>query len=190
MELTPERIVSDTNKALFQFLKKGDVSVLTAGIAVILPKKVGEDKFSFLPCILSDNGEAQYIGPEDYFDIIIYHRVLSMVPVLKPTQYGRSNNLYSTRMTMTMVVFIDMTKIGKLPHNLASEIILQMPKSFIFNSQSTNITVVQINTNSLQVFQEEFNGSTPYFLRPEQSIFRINYQIEGNLNAGCLNSCK
>ena len=188
MAINLESIVSLTNQKMKDLLKAVTSNVLAEGVAVILPVRRQELSF-FLPMVVNDQGKAIYIGPEDHKDVTIYHRVLSIAPSTKPVQYGRTNARQAVRVTMGMVVFFKIAKVRQLPHNLSMIMMGGLPSTIKFNSDEARLTSVSVNTNSLQVFQEEFNGSQAYFLHPDTAMFRISYVLDGNLDIDCVNSC-
>jgi hypothetical protein len=58
----------------------------------------------------------------------------------------------------------------------------QLLKDLTF--RAANINVKDINLNDMQVFMEEFQNM-PFFLKPEQFLFKINYTIESAFLKKC-----
>lgn len=189
MAITLEHITNAANQRIAQILKPITSSFRLAGIAVILPRR-SQDRTDFLPLVINDKGEASYIGPEDRYDIQTYHRVLQITPQVSTSNFGRKNTRQILRVQMTLVVFLNIRKTRQLPHNISVLLTEGIPSRLALpDGLEVTLNGLQINTNSLQVFQEEFNGSQSYFLHPDQAMFRINYIMEGNIDTDCLNSC-
>jgi len=189
-----KKIVAFINDHLPDVLPSANVKIV--GIAQQLPRLNGE-KIELLPSFVDDNGEGQYVGPDDDFDVIIYHRVNGI-------NVGKGNikdsfgdaNLYDTNVArMSMVVFgkRDLLKMSNddlaiylqaaMPEAATKEMLKQM--SF----RAANINAKDINLNDMQVFMEEFQNMQ-FFLKPDQFLFKLNYTIESAFLKKCFKKCE
>lgn len=186
-------IVNYINQTLDQQLLNDDCfsNKKVIGLAQSLPKTNG-DKIQLLPSYVDNDGEAQYVGPEDDYDLIIYHRINS-IPIGKATNlraYGDTRQLDANVAKVALVVFGRRDKLKLTNDELAILLQAAMPeaatKELLTELQftSTNINLTEIVLNDLQVFQEEFQN-VEYFLKPEQFLFKINYQIESAFLKEC-----
>lgn len=133
-----------------------------------------------MPAEINENGECTYVGPDDLNDASIYHRLDSMTLIPADRKSFQKNNTY--KVVMSMYVFARRDKICQSADELALSIQLNMPDSVSLpeNIKKVSINIVSVNLNSLQVFRDEFVGYD-YFLKPEQFLIKVNYQIESIL---------
>lgn len=165
-------------------------------IAQALPRKNGK-KLEYLPSYVDNDGEAKYVGAEDDFDLIIYHKINS-IDVSKATVnkgFGDDTGYQGNVARMSMIIFGRRDKL-KLTNDdlslyLQSNIPEAVTKQLLVELQfkAANININSIVLNDLQVFQEEY-PSFEFFLKPEQFLFKINYTIESAYLKRCFNNCK
>jgi hypothetical protein len=182
-------IVDFVNGALKEELPASNALVI--GIAQQLPRTNGE-KIELLPSYVDNNGEAVYVGPDDDYDLIIYHKINS-ITVSKGNikdSYGDDNLFDINVARIGMVVFGKRDVLKMSNDDLAIYLHAAMPvaaskqllKDLTF--RAANINVKDINLNDMQVFMEEFQNM-PFFLKPEQFLFKINYTIESAFLKKC-----
>ena len=166
------------------------------GIAQGMPRTNG-DKIEIFPSYVNDDGEGVYVGPDDDFDLITYHKVNSIIASkgrLK-SSYGDDglHDVHSAR--ISLVVFGRRDKLRMSNDEVAVQIHSLFPeaatKEMIKSMQlrAANINVKDINLNDMQVFAEEYQN-VPFFLKPEQFLFKLNYNIESAFLKRCFtNKC-
>jgi hypothetical protein len=165
------------------------------GIAQLLPRREN-DKLELLPCYVSNNGDAQYVGPDADYDYLAYHRCLG-ITVAKAnvnTGYGDAKGYDANSTRMSYVVFCCKNKIEKSNDEIAlfiqANFIEALEKENLQDLQlkACNIKITDIVLNDLQVFNEEFQG-VEYFLKPEQFLLKVNYTIESAFDKKCFKNC-
>lgn len=189
-------IVDYINKTLNEELFAGDCfsNRKVIGLAQSLPKNSGE-KIQLLPSYVNNDGEANYVGPEEDYDLIIYHRITSiLVTRANLKAYGDTRQLDANVAKIGLVVFGRRDKLKLTNDELAILLQASMPQAATkeilkqLQFQAANINLTEIVLTDLQVFQEEFQNVT-YFLKPEQFLFKINYTIESAFLKECFKKC-
>ncbi len=164
-------------------------------IAQSLPRRNG-DNIELVPSYVNEKGEAQYVGPEDDYDLIFYHRI-NGITVGKAGNfkgYGDDRQVDANIARISMVVFGRRDKLKLTNDELAIHIQANIPeaatKDLLGQLQffAGNINITDIILNDLQVFNEEFQGFT-FFLKPEQFLFKVNYTIESAFLKKCFKKC-
>jgi hypothetical protein len=163
------------------------------GIAQSMVRFNGENK-ELLPSYVCEKGEAHYLGPDDDFDIIIYHRVnsLAVQKGIINKGFGDSKGYDVNTARMSLVVFGRRDKLRLTNDELAIYLQSAIPEaasSDLMDSlqlKACNINVNDIILNDLQVFNEEFQN-IDYFLAPEQFLFKINYSNDSAFLKECYN---
>ncbi len=165
------------------------------GITQSIVRKKG-DAFEYVPSYIDDKGEIKYIGVDDSFDIMIYHKVntISVSKANVNKGYG-DNTAYDANVArMSMIVFGQRNKLMLSNDDLSIYLQSSMPEAVskkLLNElqfKAANINISDIVLNDQQVFQEEYQGF-PFFLKPEQYLFKINYTIESAFLKKCFNTC-
>lgn len=182
-------INTQLNTALLSDAKYSNKSIIE--IAQSLPRDA-EKGLQLLPSYVDNNGEAVYVGPDDDFDYIGYHRVNNWTPAKSATlkAFGDAKSVDVNLVRMSYVVFGRRDKLQLSNDELAFYLQMAFPealdKSLITSLQlkACNINITDIILNDLQVFQEEFQG-IEFFLKPEQFLFKINYTIESAFLKKC-----
>jgi hypothetical protein len=160
------------------------------GIAQSLPRSKGE-RLEVLPSVVDHAGEARYLGPDDDFDLMTYHRV-NGIAVTKGTGKGfgddRAADVDVAR--LSLVVFGRREQLQQSNDELAVLIRAAFPETAdrplreLLKFYACNININDIILNDLQVFAEEYRG-IEYFLKPDQFLFKINYTIESAFLKKC-----
>lgn len=158
-----------------------------------LAKRERGDKSQVWPAYW-DGEEYQFAGVDEDYDLIIYHRQLSMTSAVVPGGYGDSVGHIKNSVKMCMVVFGSHQVIGHSSDELALHIQAMMPGMFKPETlkptqlRSTSINITDIVLNEEQVFNEEYK-SVDYFIKPEHIYFKVNYTIESTFDKNCFNKC-
>lgn len=165
------------------------------GICQSLARKE-EQALQLFPSYVDNDGEAQYVGPDSDFDLIIYHRVniitISKAPNLRAFGDTRQNDANTAR--MSLVVFGVREKLQLTNDELAILMQASFPEAVTdklrkeLQFQSCNINLSDIVLNDMQVFEEEFKN-VQFFLKPDQFLFKVNYTIESAFLKECFKKC-
>ena len=166
------------------------------GLAQILPRMQEENKLEYVPSVVDNEGNAEYIGPEDDNDIIIYHRCTGITvgkAILKT--FGDNKPMDSNIAKMCLVVFGRRDHLQMTNYELAIYIQAAFPEAATkeilgeLQFRAANINISEIILNDLQVFSEEFTNVV-FFLKPDQFLFKVNYTIESAFLKACFtNEC-
>jgi hypothetical protein len=159
------------------------------GLARTVTRKQGSESQT-LPCVVSKDGEATYIGIDNDFSVIVYHRNPS-ITTGRSTRPGTGDGLSDLVNTyqMAMIVFIDHEKAKLYPEELFLFLQANIPDAIKFDPYKTIfIRTTNIILNSQLVFAAEYAG-TDFFLPAEKSLFQINYTIESTFKKDCFAKC-
>lgn len=148
-----------------------------------------------LPGFVDDNGEIKYVGPDDEYSVIIYHKIntVGFGKIVKQG-YGDSTGVNTNLARMSMVVFGKRNELKLTNAEMALKLQAIFPESADKNLlqqlqfKKCSITTNDVVLNNLQVFQEEYQG-VGYFLKPEQFLLKLNYQIESAFLKECFTTC-
>ena len=165
------------------------------GIAQAMPRKEKND-IQLLPSYVDNNGEGQYVGVDDDYSLIIYHKVNSVTvgKTASGGRYGDGTGYDAHVAKMSMVVFGRRDRLELTNDELAIYLQANVPDAVdapllkALQFKVANININDIVLNDLQVFQEEYQGFT-YFLKPEQFLFKLNYSIESAFLKKCFANC-
>jgi hypothetical protein len=147
-------------------------------------------KTETLPALVDKKGEGQYVGIDDKNSVIIYHKGGAMQVQTKPNSgVGDSAGDLVYTYTISMVILIDRKKLEMLPDEIALLIQANLKDQIkIQDYKSVIIRIQNIILNTQQVFSSEYQN-TVYKVKPSQSLFVINYQIESTFNKRCFAKC-
>lgn len=162
------------------------------GLCQLLPRALGNDKIEIIPSYVSESGEAVYVGPDDDYSLMIYHRVNTItVGKANLSTYGDNRQMDANIARMSMVVFGVRNELQMTNDELAVIIQASTPQAATrevlttLDFRACNININEIILNDMQVFSEEYQNSVSFFLKPEQFLFKINYSIESTFLKGC-----
>lgn len=181
------------NNELDAFLKQFGSKKIVA-IAQSLPRQTNAG-LELLPSYVDEDGEAQYVGPDDEFDYIGYHRVNSVtVGKANLNKYGDARGINANVVKMSYVVFGRRDQLKLTNDELSFYLQINFPEAADSNMlkqlqlRACNINITDIILNDLQVFTEEFQR-IDFFLKPEQYLLKVNYTIESAFDRRCFNIC-
>lgn len=163
----------------------------TVGIAQSMVRP-GDKTLELLPCYVNNEGEGNYVGPDDDYNYIGYHRVNSLTATKANVNrgYGDGRGYDAHIIRMSYVVFGRRDILQMTNDELALQVQMNFPEALEhivleqLQLKACNINVTDIILNDLQVFQDEFQG-IQYFLKPEQFLFKVNYTIESAFLKKC-----
>lgn len=185
-------IVAEINEAVKGFLTGPSFAASSLnGIAYTFLK----EKELALPAVINDKGEAKYIGIDDKYNLIVYHRIITTTPSKKKAgQYGDGNKRTTITNKMSMVVFANREKLKITQEVLANYILASIPTNIdkeILSKESLSectIDVLDVNFNSSALYKREYLKDG--FFKPNQMFFEISYQIVYSFHSDCINTCK
>jgi hypothetical protein len=141
------------------------------------------------PYYFNADGEGIFVGPDDQFDFIAYHRANGLVVFPSQGQFGNGLQSLGLTASMSMTVFYNQKVICMSP----DEIALILMAKIIVPANIENVKGIFINLDSVSfdketIFASEYRA-LPYTLSAEQQLLRINYTLEGTFRKDCLNIC-
>lgn len=158
-------------------------------IAVDVSRVNNDDTKIIMPAVIIE-GEPKYVGIDDTYPIIIYHRILSSSYSPLVGSVGDGNKDMRQVTTVKMVVYGKRSalrlNIDELEGILVSGFPDSIPAALVAPLKLQYITVglQRSNLNSLEVFAQEYKG-VEVFIGAEDLLFSIEYQIESRFRKGC-----
>ena len=180
--------IAGINEQIAPLFKKWTGSQIH-GMAQSMNREAG-GKTETLPCLVDKKGEGIYIGIDDKYPVIIYHKAGQIIGTQKTgSGYGDSIADQVNTASISMVVFIDRKKIEMLPDEVAMMIQANLADGLkVKDYKSVTVRIQNIILNTQQVFASEYQN-TPYKIKSSQNLFVINYQIESTFNKRCFATC-
>lgn len=176
-------IVDEINKPLFAGVPRKKLIGIAEPIVV-----TDKGKARTMPTYIDNDGNAFYVGPDDDFDILLYHKCNGITVRSAAVSYGDENFIVNTA-RMSMIVFGRRDTLRMRSDEAAVYMQSVIPdKATTPVYMATNITVTDIVLATQQVFNGEFSGFD-FFVKPEQFLFRLNYNIESTFSKACFNTC-
>lgn len=153
--------------------------------------RIKDKKYEYLPAIVTESGDAQWITFDDIREMAVYHRIVnSSYDQIKDQSYGDGYDAFQHNYDLDLVVMADRKKVFVTPDVLEAAISSNIPlKISVPNADYINIRPVSANHNSRSVFGQEFVGGN-YFLKPEHILFSIRYRVELRYRKGCISLCQ
>lgn len=140
-----------------------------------------------LPGIVSKTGEIGYVGIDDRFETIIYHK-LSQITTRDSTvirSVGDARAASVNTFSLTMYVFIDETKTCIPADEVYLKILTGISESFMIEPyRSVLLRINSVILNTEQIFAAEYKG-TAFKLPATAVLFSISYTIEATFLKGC-----
>lgn len=147
-----------------------------------------------LPCVYQEGQDAKYVGIDDTFPIIIYHKLQRNTTQPAKTQFGDGDKTIKATTLLTMTVYADRNRIKLSPEDLESLILSgfsdEIPKTAYPSKGFSSIVVyhMETNFNAQGIFAQEYQN-VDFFLKPESILFQITYRIESQYRKDCLAIC-
>lgn len=143
-----------------------------------------------LPGLVNKDGEIKYVGIDDIYSIIIYHKLNSLSSTPKNNGRGDNPGDLTTSFGLSMIVYWDRKRYNKLPDEVVFIAQARLPQ-LIKDTDDVKLIKIKVgsaNFNSLQVFTQEYSG-TKFDLPPNANLMNLNYTIEATFNPACLPAC-
>lgn len=180
------KFIEDLNKK-FEGVIEG---TKTYGLTQSIIRTAGSEQ-EMLPGVVDRDGEITYVGIDDIYPVIIYHRNAGLTTsrVTQRQGFGDEYSDVVNTYQMAMIIFIDHKKTKLYPEELFLFLQSNMPDA-LKSEPYKQITIRTTNVilNSQLVFQAEYAG-TKFTLPAEKSLFQINYTIESIFKKECFAKC-
>ena len=165
------------------------------GLASLANYKEG-DKVLTAPVIMDNNYEPKWVGLDDTFPAIIYHRAVgvSYSQINNSSQFGRGVNKLQQTCDMLMIVFGKYERLKLTSEQFEALIAASFPdlveQELIapFKLDSMLVTLVGSNLVGAQVYAGEYGG-LPVYISAEDILFSVRYRIETQFRKNCFAIC-
>lgn len=153
-----------------------------------------EGKIETFPAVMNRNYEAESVGLNDTYPIVIYHKILSKSYTSQVSQVGNGNKNQIEKTEVKMVVYGKYSSLKMTAEELEALITVGFPDSISKSKisglklDSMTVTLSSSNLLSAQVFAEEYKGFD-MFLSSEDILFSVKYTIETRYRKGCFDIC-
>lgn len=166
------------------------------GIAYQVARESTEgEQLEVFPAIVEPEKDPRYIGVDDTYPLIIYHRVLSNTYAddAKQSQYGDGFSAQVCSTDMLMVVFAKRAALKLSADQLEALLVSGFPDQFVRSAtaemQLTAKATLQASTMDVfTVFAGEYRN-VKFFLGVEDILFSLKYKIESRYRKGCFKLC-
>jgi hypothetical protein len=163
------------------------------GITTVLARP-SDNGFEMLPAECDLNGNYSTVEPNDKFNIIIYHKVISNNYIREKKAYG-DIYVFRAQTEMQLAVIADSRKVKLSAEQIEPLIVYGLPlrlSDAIMQETgfaSSLITPLSSNMDKVMVFRQEY-PSTKYFLKPFHHFFSVRYRIETVFDKNCIDRCQ
>ncbi len=160
-------------------------------------EKDGENFYkSMRPAIFDNNGEGTSVDYDDTYPIQFYHRMVSPLKYLDMSQDGFGNPNSSNKEVAEMVLICmgSRTRVEAYNEDICAAIVNDLTRELTPTQlttlllQSATIEVGEVNLDSKQVFEQEYNG-VDFGLAPEDFMLSIRYNITTMYGKSCFTLC-
>lgn len=162
-----------------------------AGLCYLTPVKIeGQTLTAFVPAKIKTLNDYEIIAPDDKFNLITYHRLLSSQHQRDIDQFGAMRT--TSEMVLTVISFT--SKVNLIADQLEAlflagfPVAMSKPFTEALKMQSINVDVISSAFDNVSIFNTEYRGQT-YFLKPQTVMFQIRYRIEATYSKTCLTLC-
>lgn len=159
------------------------------GLAQTVIRVQGQER-ELLPGVVDKTGEIQYVGIDDLYSVIIYHKLNSIASTQTTKGVGDRPGDIQNNYSLSAFVYWDRKKYNKLPDELLLVIQARLPiiVKGLHDTKMLRIKPTGAITNSLQVFSQEYQGAK-FNLPANANLMRIDYTLESTFNPDCLKDC-
>lgn len=170
-------------KDLFKSFKNAKVY----GLAESVIRKQGSRE-DFLPCEIHKDGEANYIGIDDIYSVISYHKENSITVSIGKNANGDGIGDTVNTYQNTLIVYLDSKKTKLQPSELFLYIQSAFPEQIILKPYKLIfVRFANVILNTQVVYSAEYKVDSK--LSAHQHLFAINYNIESTHKKGCFDKC-
>lgn len=175
-------------------LSTSSFKVAQHGIAQLVPVN-DEDAQNSLPLLVSHYGSGEFVGIDQRYSIITYHRCLEKTYTNSTENFGRGNADKIENNRMRLVVYADRAALKRTPEQIADIIVAGLPgvlpRTFYTNKTGLNgaeVIPVLTEMDALTVWGNEYQGY-PYKMPMESCLIAIEYTAQVRFNASCIEDC-
>lgn len=165
-------------------------SIAIYGITELFTKTNKDNSTYTLPGIPDSKGEIKYVGIDDKYSLIIYHRLGVATQVEQSvSSYGDERSNIITTYNNSLFVYGDRKINCASQSNLLELIQTSLPDTLSISGYKNILTKINnANFNTKAIFNSEYSGASSQ-LKPEKMLIQLNYQIETTASKNCLKRC-
>lgn len=159
------------------------------GLAQTMIRIQGSER-EFLPCVVDKTGEGEYVGLDDVYSIIVYHKLNNISSSQTNKGMGDRFGDIQNNYTLSAFVYWDRKRCNKMPDELLLALQARTPimVTDLQDTKTLRIRITGANTNSFQNYSTEYQG-TEFKLAANYNLMKIDYTIETTFNPDCLKDC-
>ncbi len=167
-----------------------------SGISMLVSRETmdGEDQ---IPGLLDSKGEVFYVGPDDVYNLVVYHRMLNttILPLVdnEKESYG-DQVLMGTRTNMKMIVWGKTDSLDRTQERVLGDVVASLPDiadySFISKYKGLKKIIFSASfadNDSDKVWAGE--GGKNGKPKTTMLLFSINYTIDTEFDKNCYDLC-
>lgn len=159
------------------------------GLSDLIQRKDNAGKLSYVPCVVTKDGQAKYVGFDDKTPLVIYHRLNTVNQIERVgSSYGDDRTDQISTYNNYMYIYGDRKFVGD-QSELLELVETNLPDSMdISGYKGIVIRVTNVNFNALTIIKGEYQGLI-VTMRPERVFVQIYYQIETTFRKKCKERC-
>lgn len=178
-----------TQDALFDSRFQSGYYINTIAQTAAMQSIEGNDKLQYLPVVYNKQAqEYNYIGLDDTYPIIIYHKHLQTTYVDLELNERKETN------KMQLIVFGRLDALNLDAETLGAFVVTGFPSTIKKNDYSNlpivinSVTLTDAQPDAQGVFAKEYRN-TAYQLGPQHALMQFGYTIESTYNRKCFDIC-
>lgn len=145
-----------------------------------------------MPGVVKADGEIMYVGIDDVYSLMIYHKINSST--IRQLSNGIGDNYGDIRnvFSMSAIIYWDTSRLNLYSDQMLLMLQSRMPLGIrgIVDVKNINIVLTDANTNTHQVYQQEYESEEQLKPLPaHMHIMQLNYNIESTTNPECYRQC-
>jgi hypothetical protein len=159
-------------------------------IAESILKITGSEQIK-MPGIVLPDGEIKYVGIDDIFSFMVYHKINS-ISITQLTNgigdnFGDIKNIFN----VSAFIYWDMQKIKESIDKMLFIIQSRLPLLIkgIDDIKTVAIKLINSNINSYQLYRQEYEYENIKPLPENKKIIQINYNAEITFKPECFRQC-
>lgn len=142
-----------------------------------------------LPGEVNKDGEIVYVGLDDVYSLITYHKLSSIATTQLPNGRGDNPGDLQNNYQLSLVAYWDRKKLNAMPDEMLLLLQSRWPRILVGADIKTGTANFGATiTNSLQIFNTEYQG-TKFRLPANHSLMQINYTLSITFNPLCIPKC-
>lgn len=178
---------------LVQNINNGFIGIIQAekyyDIAQTVVRVRGSEREA-LPGVVAPNGEIEYVGFDDAFSMIVYHK-LNALTITRITN-GRGDNIGDVQYgyQLSMYAYWDRKKLQMMPDELLMLLQARFPNKVLLHAdiKSISLRISGMNPNTAQLIAQEYQNPA-FTIEANKSFMQINYLADIIFNPACLPTC-